>query len=580
VPRTASVIAQTRTLTLSLSAASLHSILPAFPPLALAIRREAESRLAILEQQQASPFPPAFNLRESIGQVPLFQGLNEEVLHSLVMSVKSRTYAPFTNILVEGAAAPDREIFFIMQGEVEVLTKSTKSTPSQIKARLGQGQYFGELAFLDPFARRTATVRSVTRTTCLVLEGAAMAKVTAKFPRVGSEIQKTAKERRKENEMLLASNTKPTGDMEVEGLVGGVRGVEIAPDVDPFVPTLTNEGFETIEKPPTLRSRRSSLKPPDAPVVESVPSPESTTSREQASLKHQLSSYSLTAADRYRRSSQSPTKRLKRLSFHTGRLSKPILLRVFSFLPFPDLMRLRLISHSWQQILQTSPELVNVLDLSIYNKRVTDSALSSIARFVNGRPKIIDISNCFHVSDIGFLELVKAASPDLRIWKMRSVWDVTGQAISEISQRCSKLEEVDLSNCRKVGDATLSRIVGNLPPPSVDRMLLDSIGIGVKRLTLSYCKHLTDRFMAQLAHNELVASNLEALNIARCTAITDWGFQSWSVTGGRGRFSSLYDLKLADCTFLTDQAIVYLVNAAPSLRILDLVLPSSTSLTF
>jgi F-box and leucine-rich repeat protein 7 len=124
-----------------------------------------------------------------------------------------------------------------------------------------------------------------------------------------------------------------------------------------------------------------------------------------------------------------------------------------------------------------------------------------------------------------------------------------------------------------VGDATLSRIMAqsytsNLP----ERMVIDSPYSTVKRLTLSYCKHLTDRFMAHLANNEHVASSLEVLNISRCTTITDWGFQTWSVSCGGGRFSALKELKLSDCTFLTDQAIVYLVNAAPNLQNLDLVM--------
>jgi F-box and leucine-rich repeat protein 7 len=542
--------------------------------MALAMRHEAESRLAILKQQQSlakSPFTPAFNLREAISQLQLFHGLNEEALHVLCMSVRSRTYAPFTNILVEGTAAPDREIYFIMQGDVEVLTEGN---PPQVKARLGPGQYFGELAFLDPFARRTATVRSVTRTTCLVLEGKAMREVAVKFPHVEMEIQRIAKERIEENELLLAKQVKPTGDMEVEGLVGGVRGVEIARDIDPFIPTVTEESFSTIEKPPTVRSRRSSLKPPDMPSSESshLIQPILST-REQVSLKHQLSTYSFGVADRGRQPSQSPTKRLKRLSVHTGRLSKHILLRVFRFLPLHELMRLRLVSHAWQHILQSAPELVTVLDLTPYNRLITDSTIASVARFVNYRPMVVDISNCFHLSDAGFLELVRSVSPNLRIWRMKSVWDVTGQAISEISQRCTRLEEIDLSNCRKVGDATLSRIIGtsSLSPPAFENMIVDSMNSTVKRLTLSYCKHLTDRFMAHLANNEMVAANLQALNISRCTTITDWGFQSWSVTGGGGRFSSLHDLKLSDCTFLTDQAIVYLVNSAPNLRQLDLV---------
>ena len=538
------------------------------------MRHEAESRLAILKQQQSmsmSPFTPAFNLREAISQVKLFSGLTEDALHVLCMSVRSRTYAPFTNILVEGRAAPDREIYFIMQGDVEVLSEN--SNPPEIKARLGAGEYFGELAFLDPFARRTATVRSITRTTCLVLEGKAVREVAQKFPHVESEIQRVAKERIEENELFLATKVKAAGDMEVEGLVGGVRGVEIARDVDPFIPAMTNEDFESIEKPPVVRSRRSSLKPPDSQPHEPSRTTEPLPSfKEQSSLKHQLSSYNLATADRGRQASQSPTKRLKRLSVHSGRLSKHILIRVFNFLPLHELMRLRLVSHAWQHILQSSSELVVDLDLTPYNRQITDNALTSIARFINGRPKNINISNCFHISDAGFLELVRGVSPDLRIWRMKSVWDVSGQAISEISQRCSNLEEIDLSNCRKVGDATLSRIVGNgMSIPSPEKMAIDLIGSRVKRLTLSYCKHLTDRFMAHLANNEQVAKSLEALNISRCTTITDWGFQTWSVTSGGGRFSSLYDLKLSDCTFLTDQAIVYLVNAAPNLRKLNLV---------
>lgn len=538
------------------------------------MRHEAESRLAILKQQQStqsSTFTTTFNLRESISQLQLFRGLTEDALHVLCMSVRSRTYAPFTNILVEGRPAPEREIFFIMQGEVEVFTEAD---PPQVKARLGPGQYFGELAFLDPFARRTATVRSISRTTCLVLEGKAMKEVTIKFPHVEMEIQRTAKERIEENELFLATKVKAAGDMEVEGLVGGVRGVEIARDVDPFIPTMTDEGFETIEKPSLVRSRRSSLKPPDVASPEPPSADSHSLLREQSSLKHQLSSYNLATADRGRQASQSPTKRLKRLSVHTGRLSKHLLVKVFKYLPLHELMRLRIISQAWQQILQSSPELLVDLDLAPYNKWITDGALASIARFANGRPRHVDLSNCFHVSDTGFLELVRAVSPDLKIWKMKSVWDVTGQAISEISQKCTQLEEVDLSNCRKVGDATLCRIVGNpMPPPSILRTAINPFGVGVKRLTLSYCKHLTDRFMAHLASNEQIARNLESLNLSRCTTITDWGFQSWSVTGGGGRFSSLYDLKLSDCTFLTDQAIVSLVNAAPNLLKLDLVRP-------
>jgi F-box and leucine-rich repeat protein 7 len=87
----------------------------------------------------------------------------------------------------------------------------------------------------------------------------------------------------------------------------------------------------------------------------------------------------------------------------------------------------------------------------------------------------------------------------------------------------------------------------------------------LKRLTLSYCKHITDRSMAHIALH--ASSRLESIDLTRCTTITDQGFQHWSVYP----FPLLRKLCLADCTYLTDNAIVYLTNAAKMLRELDLV---------
>ena len=63
------------------------------------------------------------------------------------------------------------------------------------------------------------------------------------------------------------------------------------------------------------------------------------------------------------------------------------------------------------------------------------------------------------------------------------------------------------------------------------------------------------------------ASRVEHMDLTRCTTITDIGFQHWSVYA----FPRLTKLCLADCTYLTDNAIVYLTNAAKGLRELDLV---------
>src|SRR5699024_7194843 len=87
----------------------------------------------------------------------------------------------------------------------------------------------------------------------------------------------------------------------------------------------------------------------------------------------------------------------------------------------------------------------------------------------------------------------------------------------------------------------------------------------LSRLTLSYCKHVTDRSMHHIASH--AASRIEEMDLTRCTTITDHGFQFW----GNAQFSRLRKLCLADCTYLTYNAIVYLANAAKQLQELDLV---------
>lgn len=255
-------------------------------------------------------------------------------------------------------------------------------------------------------------------------------------------------------------------------------------------------------------------------------------------------------------------------------------------------------------MISTSPDILHDLDLTKYNRKVTDRSLVDIiCPFVGTRPKYINISNCFHVTDEGFSELAKTCGPSVKVWRMKSVWDITGPAVLEMVQKAKGLEEVDLSNCRKVGDNLLARVIGwvvpELPPQmamahaqhqaQMNNRRANGQGQGkagangqqqapqplppgtvvgcpkLKRLTLSYCKHITDRSMAHIAVH--AANRIESIDLTRCTTITDVGFQHWSVYP----FSRLTRLCLADCTYLTDNAIVYLTNAAKGLRELDLV---------
>jgi F-box and leucine-rich repeat protein 7 len=272
---------------------------------------------------------------------------------------------------------------------------------------------------------------------------------------------------------------------------------------------------------------------------------------------------------------------------------------MFSHLDLLPLMQLRLVSTHWWNLLNTSTKILHHLNLSKYNKYVTDDAVRNfIVPFVGSRPKEIDLSNCFHLTDEGFRMLSEACGEGVKVWKMKSVWDVQGPAVLQLVERAKGLEEIDLSNCRKVGDNLLARVVGWVvpekaaiqpppPPPQNGKRPHGKRGhssaslaqqndqpqpppgtvIGaskLKRLTLSYCKHIQDRSMAHIAVH--ASDRLEVLDVTRCTSISDAGFHSWSVY----EFKNLWKLILADCTYLSDQAIVGVVGGCRGLRELDL----------
>ena len=70
-----------------------------------------------------------------------------------------------------------------------------------------------------------------------------------------------------------------------------------------------------------------------------------------------------------------------------------------------------------------------------------------------------------------------------------------------------------------------------------------------------------------MAHIAVHASErLESLDLTRCTSISDAGFHSWSIYD----FKNLRRLVLADCTYLSDQAIVGVVGGCRGLHELDL----------
>ena len=573
------------------------------------------------------------NVRQLLKELPLFSELPPDMLHFLGLNAQPCSYPPFTDIIQQDSQG--REVFFLVRGEVEVIDEKIPGQNlrtlangagrnikrgTQVKARLKQGQYFGEVVSLSLAQRRTATVRSVSSVECLMITGEVLSNFWLRCPpAVRQQVQETAKQRLKsgsDGDVIMTDaedSTPPIAQLAIaeRSRHKGARKksvpkvtfthakpetphkpsriedrpiIEPAPaDPDPFMNVDLDKSFS--------RSRRSSLAPPltedeegeGKENIERRNSPPHIVSTPAKKLKHAMSP-------------PGPRAKLKRPNtlqrrpseFSQGVLPDSVLLTIFKHFELHDLMRLRLISLHWSKLLKETPELVRELNLTPYNRKVTDDILvNRICPFVGTRPRVIDISNCFHISDEGFAALSNTCGANVTTWRMKSVWDITAQAVLEMANKAKSLEEVDLSNCRKVSDNLLQRVVGwvvqgnpqnnahgrhaaarsvgapippNQPPPGT------VFGCPKLRiLTLSYCKHVTDRSMAHMAYH--AASRLESIDLTRCTTITDQGFQHW----GQFQFTRLTKLCLADCTYLTDNAIVYLTNAAKGLKDLDLV---------
>ncbi len=98
-------------------------------------------------------------LREMLGQVELFEGLDEAELDLIAEICDERTMQSGEVVAKQGEAG--NELYVIWDGLVEVVHEETPQDPTpRTVVNLGQGQLFGEMALVD-LGPRSATVRVV-----------------------------------------------------------------------------------------------------------------------------------------------------------------------------------------------------------------------------------------------------------------------------------------------------------------------------------------------------------------------------------------------------------------------------------
>ena len=99
---------------------------------------------------------------EFLKQAPLFAGLTDKEIASVLATSKQRTFAEGTEIIREGHVG-GAGFYLVLSGSVDV------SAQGKHLATAGSGNYFGEMSLLLDDTPRTATCTATEATECLVI---------------------------------------------------------------------------------------------------------------------------------------------------------------------------------------------------------------------------------------------------------------------------------------------------------------------------------------------------------------------------------------------------------------------------
>lgn len=598
------------------------------PPNAPSKLRHASRSLSIssipVKAPQIEPITP---IQAFVRTLPIFSNLSPSLVHQLTTNAESIRYEPSELIFRKGSRGSD--LFFIMNGEVEIIDNNLILAHLKKGSFFGEMSFINRIQNDNPQSVRMAAARSATSAELMKLRFEELQEICKEHSGFIDEIKRTLNERRLMNATFLMNqheNYRPEPRRSEsplssdEGVFHKRQSLTFSlPLSRPLMspqPTLFNPnwmGFSDNESFPSLlpsravspatmaeteqnytkfsfqpslfenqgnfRKRRAScgcISPlqllPEGPLDISIPP--------MNKMQPPVNSFPLSRRQSFQYMPHNKRLRLATLGGRrrssilvaAGTIPDKILLKVFEYLDLPQLMKLQAVSHRWRQLLYAAPNICQKLDLTPWNTSVTDDALIAITDFVGSRPSYIDVSNCFHLTDEGFSYMVNeiGMSGKIKVLKMRCIWEVSAMAIMDLSSPSvgKHLEHIDLSNCRKVNDNVVERLIGwpdDRQGFKIGNEFMTDVGSrNLKSLSLGYCKSLTDSVMQHIA--SYANETLESLDLTRCTTITDAGFQSWTYR----TFPKLKHLSLKDCTFLTDKSIISVANAAPNLTSLNL----------
>jgi CRP/FNR family cyclic AMP-dependent transcriptional regulator len=131
---------------------------------------------------------------EVFSSVPIFSSLNSKELGAIAKAGKQQSYDADQTIVEQGQTGVG--FFFILEGDVEVRRRG------RVIAKLGKGQFFGEMALIDG-QPRTADVVAVRPTECFALSAWSFAALVKTEPKIALGMMKELVRRLRETDRIL-----------------------------------------------------------------------------------------------------------------------------------------------------------------------------------------------------------------------------------------------------------------------------------------------------------------------------------------------------------------------------------------
>ena len=128
---------------------------------------------------------------EALSKVPLFAGLSDDDLERLSRQMKERRFSEGSAVTSEGAGGAG--FFVIAEGN------ATVSVGGEVRAQLGPGDYFGEIALIDE-GTRSASITAATDLLCYGLTAWEFRPFVEEHPEVAWTMLQTLARRLRESQ--------------------------------------------------------------------------------------------------------------------------------------------------------------------------------------------------------------------------------------------------------------------------------------------------------------------------------------------------------------------------------------------